>query len=245
MFDPIGETNALHANNSVPLSPAEPIKMAKRNRVTQTILNGPDYVIVRRNKRDYAKISIFDLNLKIVKRSILVQQSWSIYSDGDQVPGFILRHTKIEGKDIQEAKAKNTLPITSVFTRYLTQAYYQPLETECQLLDSVLIAGNLPLFSRETYNPWNIYSLYRTCNAFSIELNWNTLSESPQLEIQMSKLAALIEETLREHKQHRPRKIQEMEFVYDNPSPDAIELLSKNVHEQLSPQRRQHKGEDV
>jgi hypothetical protein len=197
--------------------------MFHRRSVVKTILDGPNYVVVRRNKRDYKKISIFDLMLKIKKRSA-VQESWAIYVDGDKIPGAVLRYAKLENKAMLEANSHNAMPQMSIVTRYVTQEFYEPFAKECEALDALILAGNLPHPAVE-FKPGHIFTLFRIADDFSIELNWNGLSEAPALESSMLNLAARIEETLQQHKKQRPRKIERLEFVYRNPEPDAIEIL--------------------
>jgi hypothetical protein len=227
LFDPVGETNALHSENHVPQSPEETIGLARTRRIVSTLLDGPDYIKVRRNKRDYKKISPFDRELKIMRtQPNKVQESWAIYADGDRIPGAVLRYAKLENGAMQEARTNSTLPHMTIITRYVAQEYYEKISSLCNELDALLLAGNVPQPATHSNDPWRFFTLIRRAEVFSIELNWNALSISPELETSMFNLGAKIEEILREHKQRRPRRIDRLEFVYNNPKPDVIKVLA-------------------
>ena len=228
MFDPIGDTNAIHSENKVPRSPIEPIRMARIHRVIRTILSGPDYVIARRNKEDYDKLGGFDLILRIIRsRPALVRESWAFYRPSGEVPGAILRYARIESKSVEKARVNDSLPQITQITRYVSAGNVQSLMLECETLDSILLSGNLFQPSASDNDPWYTHTLYRAMEVATVELSWNALSQAPALEAQMQLLADMILVALRKDEEECPEKIERLEFIYTRPEPDAIYPLTQ------------------
>lgn len=230
MFDPIGDTNALHPENSVPQSPTEPLKGARIHRVIRTILNGPDYIIVHRTKKDYERLCGFDLALKIMRGPIMpLQESWALYTTGNRIPGVVLRYARVERQALYSAKANKTLPEIIQHTRYVARQLVRPLLRDCEVLDGILSAGNLlqPLSEGVNAADWQINTLYRAMDVGSIELNWNATAQGPALEAQMHIMTARMSKILNKHAQKHPERIEHMDFVYNNPEPDAINILQQ------------------
>ena len=216
-FDAIGETNAREATNHIPkMRKTTTNSFFAASGISRLLLNGPSYIVVRRNKRDYKKVSLFEPVLKIwTGPSSLTGESCAVY-EGWHMPGAVLRYVSNGRKPMDQSRATGTLPDITMITRYISQEYYEPLTKRYEPLDELLTSARLMQLVTDPDKPWRLFSLFRATERGSIELNWNGLAETPVLEELMQNIATTIKETICQHKQKSPSPIERMEFVYNH-----------------------------
>jgi hypothetical protein len=229
-FDAIGETNAREATNHIPKVWKTTTSWFVARNISRLLMNGPSYCVVRRNKRDYKKVSLFEPVLKIwTGPSSLTGESCAVY-EGWHMPGAVLRYVSIGRKTMDQARATGTLPDVTLITRYISQEYYEPLTKCYESLDKVLTSAGLMQPVTAPDKPWRLFSLFRATERGSIELNWNGLTETHVLEELMQNIATTIKVTIHQHKQQSPNLIERMEFVYDHALLRVPELLDSEYN---------------
>jgi hypothetical protein len=98
----------------------------------------------------------------------------------------------------------------------------------CKALDAILLGGRFLEPPTEDARRWHVSSLYRITGLGAIELWWAADAKATALEAQLDKITVRISKILDKHSHEHTEQIEYMEFVYNNPEPDAIEVLDPN-----------------